>query len=379
MMGPQHSNTPTIQYSNPLRTMHHQKRIEKIRSQLARDSLDAILIINRENRRYLSGFTGSDGKLLITLKKAFLFVDSRYYLQAGSEAAGLVTLCLASDFISALIGVSKEEKIKNLGFESNEITIQGYQKLEQSLSEVTLISTADLTEDLRSIKDNEEIELIKQAQKIADRAFSHITGYIKESLSEKEIAWELESWMRLNGAEAVPFAPIVASGMNAAEPHHSSGDKRIKKGEMIVLDFGAAVAGYSSDMTRTVFLGKPTEEQKKIYGIVLSSQQRALKKLKAGVATREIDDIVRTVIENENFGKFFQHNLGHGVGLGTHEKPTLGPLSDSFLAENMICTIEPGIYIPSWGGVRIENLFLIKKDEAEMLTRSPQEIEEMVI
>ena len=359
--------------------MHYQKRIEKIRVRLARDSLDAILIINRENRRYLTGFTGSDGKLLITSKKVFLFVDSRYCLQAEKEVAGLAILCLTPDFISALIKVNKEEKIKNLGFESNEITVQGYQKLEQSLSEVTLISTADLTEDLRSIKDNEEVELIKQAQNITDRAFSHIIGYIKESLSEKEIAWELESWIRLNGAEAVPFVPIVASGINAAEPHHFSGDKRVKKGEMIILDFGAVVSGYSSDMTRTVFLGKPTARQKKIYEIVLSSQNRVLKKLKAGITIKEIDGIAKAVIESEGFGEFFQHNLGHGVGLSVHEKPTLCPLNDSFLAEDMLCTVEPGIYLPGWGGVRIENLLLIKKNEAELLTRSPQKIERMVI
>lgn len=359
--------------------MHYQKRIEKIRALLFKDSLDAILITNRENRRYLTGFTGSDGKLLITSKKVFLFVDSRYCLQAEKEIAGLAVLCLTSDFINALIKVSKEEKIKKLGFESNEITVQGYQKLEQSLSGVTLISTVEPIEDLRSIKDNEEVELIKQAQNITDRAFSHIIGYIKESISEKEIAWELESWMRLNGAEAIPFVPIVASGMNAAEPHHFSGDKRVKKGDMIILDFGAVVAGYSSDMTRTVFLGKPTARQKKIYEIVLSSQNSALKKLKAGIATKEIDGIARSVIENEGFGEFFQHNLGHGVGLAVHEKPTLGPSSDSFLAEGMLCTIEPGIYLPGWGGVRIENLLLIKKDEALMLTHSPQEIEKMVI
>ncbi|MBT9132650.1 aminopeptidase P family protein [candidate division NPL-UPA2 bacterium Unc8] len=359
--------------------MHHQKRIEKIRAHLARDSLNAILIINRENGRYLSGFTGSDGKLLITSKKVFLFIDSRYYLQAEKEAAGLAVLCLTSDFISALTKVSKEEAIKNLGFESNEVTIQGYQKLEQNLTGITLIPTTDLTESLRSIKDIEEIELIKQAQNITDRAFSHIVGYIKESHSEKEIAWELESWMRLNGAESVSFMPIVASGMNAAEPHHRSSDKRIKKGEMIILDFGAVVAGYSSDMTRTVFLGKPTARQKKIYEIVLSSQNKVLKKLKAGITTRKIDGIARAAVESESFGKFFQHNLGHGVGLTVHEEPTLGPLSDGFLVKDMICTIEPGIYLPGWGGVRIENLLLIKKDGAELLTRSPQEIEEMVI
>jgi len=359
--------------------MHHQKRIEKIRAQLARNSLDAILIINRENGRYLSGFTGSDGKLLITLKKVFLFVDSRYYLQAEKEVAGLAIVSLTSNFISAFSKVSKEEKIKNLGFESNEVTVQGYQKLKQNLTGITLIPTTDLTESLRSIKDNEEIELISQAQRITDQAFSHIVGYIRESLSEKEIAWELESWMRINGAEAVSFMPIVASGTNAAEPHHRSSDKRIKKGEMIILDFGAVVADYSSDMTRTVFLGEPTAKQKKIYGIVLSSQQTALKKLKAGVATREIDGVARAVIKNESFGKFFQHNLGHGVGLIVHEEPTLGPTSDGFLAEGMICTIEPGIYIPGWGGVRIEDLLLIKKDGAELLTHSPQEIERMII
>ena len=359
--------------------MHYQERIEKIRAHLARDSLDAILVTNRENRSYLTGFTGSDGELLITSKKVFLFVDSRYRLQAEKEVAGLAVLCLTSDFINSFIRVSKEEKIKKLGFESNEITIQRYQKLEQSLSGVTLISTTDLIEDLRSIKDSEEIELIKQAQSITDRAFNHIIGYIRESLSEKEIAWELESWIRLNGAEAVPFVPIVASGMNAAEPHHHSSDRRVKKGEMVILDFGAVVGGYSTDMTRTVFLGKPTARQRKIYETVLSSQNRVLKKLRAGIATREIDGIARAVIENEGFGEFFQHNLGHGVGLSVHEKPTLGPSSDDFFAEGMLCTIEPGIYLPGWGGARLENLLLLKKDGAELLTRSPQEIEEMII
>lgn len=357
----------------------YKKRTEELRSQFSEDRLDAVLIIKEENRRYLSGFTGSSGSLLITGERNFLLTDSRYHIQAKREALDFQLLDITSNFQEPFSKIIKREKIKRLGFESNRLSFWRYRELKKFLRETKLVPVIDLVENLRSLKSETELNYLLRAQEITDRAFHHIKGYLKEVRTEKQVAWELEKYMREKGAETCPFAPILASGINAASPHHRSSDKKIRSGEMIIMDFGAQVAGYGSDMTRTVFLGEPTGKQVEIYELVLSSQKAALERLRAGIAGKEIDGTARRIIENRGLGEFFHHNLGHGVGLDIHEKPTLGPLHSELLLENMVCTVEPGIYLPEWGGIRIEDMALIQKDGARILTQSPKELDRVII
>ncbi len=357
----------------------HRERIEKLRSEFAEDGLEAVFIVKVENRRYLSGFTGSDGNLLITEEKKILLTDSRYHLQARKESPDFELIDITSDFRKPFSRIIKEENIGKLGFESNHLSFWRYRKLKDFLRETELVPVIDLVENLRSIKSRQEIDRLIRAQEITDRAFHYIMTYLREGLTEKQVAWELEKYIRDEGTEILPFAPILASGINAAEPHHKSSDKKIEAGEMVLMDFGALVSGYGSDMTRTVFMGEPTRKQAEMYELVLSSQKAALEGLKAGVRGKDIDKTARKIIESKGRGDFFRHSLGHGVGLEAHEKPTLSPTRDNLLFENMVCTIEPGIYLPGWGGIRIEDMALVREDGAKILTRSPKELDQVVL
>jgi len=358
----------------------YEKRLKKLRSLFNEDKLDALLIVKEENRRYLSGFTGSNGNLLITGERNFLFTDSRYLIQAQREASHFQLLDTTSGgFQPSFSKVIKKEKIWRLGFESNYLSFWQYQELKKNLPGTELIPVLDLVENIRSIKSRQELSYLVQAQEVTDRAFHHITSYLKEGLTEKQVAWELEKYLREEGTETLPFVPILASGINAAEPHHKNSDKKIRLGEMVLLDFGATVSGYSSDMTRTVFMGEPTKKQVEIYELVLSSQKAALKKLQAGITGKDVDSTAREVIKSKGLNGAFLHNLGHGVGLEVHEKPMLGPSHSGILLENMVCTIEPGIYLPEWGGIRIEDIAVVREDGAKVLTRSPKELDSVVV
>lgn len=357
----------------------YRERIKKLRSEFAEDGLEAAFITKVENRCYLSGFSGSDGSLLITEEKSFLLTDSRYHLQARKESPDFEPIDITSGFQKPFSKIIKEENIGKLGFESNHLSFWQYRKLKKLLRETELLPVIDLVENLRSIKSRQELNRLIRAQEITDRAFHYIMTYIREGLTEKQVAWELEKYIRDEGTEILPFTPILASGINAAEPHHRSSDKKIESGEMVLLDFGAMVSGYGSDMTRTVFMGAPTRKQAEMYELVLSSQKAALKILKAGIRGKDIDKTARKMIESKGLGDSFRHSLGHGVGMEAHEKPTLGPTRDNLLFKNMVCTIEPGIYLTGWGGIRIEDMALVRKDGAKILTRSPKELDQVVI
>jgi len=354
----------------------YEKRLKKLRSLFNEDKLDALLIVKEENRRYLSGFTGSNGNLLITGERNFLFTDSRYLIQAQREAPHFQLLDTTSGFQPSFSKVIKKEKLGRLGFESNYLSFWQYRELKKNLPGTELIPVLDLVENIRSIKSRQELNCLIQAQEVTDRAFHHITSYLKEGLTEKQVAWELEKYLREEGTETLPFVPILASGINAAEPHHKNSDKKIKSGEMVLMDFGATVSGYRSDMTRTVFMGEPTGKQAEIYELVLSSQKAALKKLQAGITGKAVDNAAREIIKNKGLNGSFLHNLGHGVGLEVHEKPMLGPSHTGILLENMVCTIEPG---PEWGGIRIEDMAVVRKEGAKVLTRAPKELDSVVI
>ncbi len=267
-----------------------------------------------------------------------------------------------------------ETKADSLGFESRDVTQDTYRRMSDIAGKVEsplrLVPLADTVERLRMIKEPEEIELISRAVEISDNAFRHIEGEIRVGMTEKEIAWELEKYMRENGSEQIPFEVIVAAGPNAALPHARPSERRIQKGEPVLMDLGARGMGYASDLSRTIGTGKPNGTFRKIYDTVLGAQLTALSLIREGMTGEQADRLARTVIEETGYGNEFGHALGHGVGLAVHEEPRLGPGSTETLKEGMVFTIEPGIYLPGWGGARIEDLATIENGKIRVITRA---------
>lgn len=331
---------------------------------------------NPANRRYLSGFTGTAGVVLITAKEAYLVTDFRYIEQAQRQAEGYTIVRHTHDMLTKLAELITKERIHKLGFEQDHLSFGQYRLFKEALQESScqLEPTSGLVEKLRLTKDEQEIELIKKAVQIADHTFEHILKFLKPGLTEREVANELEWTMRKLGATSSSFDIIVASGARSALPHGVASDKVIEEGDMVTLDFGAVYQGYVSDITRTVAIGEPHPKLKEIYEIVLEAQKRGVAHIKAGLSGREADAICREYIASHGYGEHFGHSTGHGIGLDVHEGPTLSTKSETILQAGMIVTVEPGIYIPGLGGVRIEDDVLITEDGNEVLTQSPKEL-----
>ncbi|MFP4017389.1 MAG: M24 family metallopeptidase [Halanaerobiales bacterium] len=344
-------------------------RIERVHKIMDENNLDGFLIESPENRYYLSGFTGTAGRLLFTEDKNYFLTDFRYVEQAREQTEGYEVYQINKNFELKLDELIQENGIKRLGFESKAITFLQYQKYEDHL-ETELIPTKDYIEKLRLIKDQSEIEKIKKAVEITDRAFEHILGFIKPGISEKEVALELEFFQKKLGAEKNAFDFIVASGRRSSLPHGVASDKKIEYGDFVTMDFGAFYQGYCSDMTRTVVVGEPDEKQKEIYEIVLKAQLEVIENIKAGMSCVDVDDIARGIISDAGYGDKFGHGLGHGIGLEVHEGPRLSFTSEGILKQGMVVTDEPGIYLPDWGGVRIEDDLLITENGCEVLNQA---------
>jgi Xaa-Pro aminopeptidase len=349
-------------------------RLKKIKKSLRELNLDAILIMHPENRRYLTGFTGSAGIALITLSNSYLLTDFRYVEQAQKEAPDYQVIDPGSETYKKISELLEKDNVRELAFEEDYITFKKYKELKEKLPTYNLVPKTGLVENLRKIKDENELKLLKKAIEISDLAFEHILNYIKPGVMEKEIALELEYFMRKNGAEDIAFPTIVASGERSSLPHGIASTKKIAHGELVTMDFGAVFEGYNSDITRTVCVGKPTSDQKKIYNLVLKAQITAEEKMKAGITCKEADSIARDIIKEAGYGDHFGHGLGHGVGLAVHEGPTLSFKNDEFLKEGMTVTVEPGVYIPRWGGVRIEDIVLATENGVSILTNSNKEL-----
>jgi Xaa-Pro aminopeptidase len=350
------------------------KRVTKLRRLFEAKHIDAVFITQPENRRYLSGFHGTAGYLFITPQKAVLATDFRYTEQAAAEAPDFEILRIGGTMAEWLPGLVSDSGIKNLGFEPGDVTYDFYRQLQGVFKKkqvaVKLMPLSGLVESLRAVKDAAEIELIIKASAITDAAFEHVSANLKSGITEKQLAWELEKSMRESGSQALPFDIIVGSGPNAALPHAKPSDRIIKNGEPVVIDMGAKTGGYASDLSRTVCAGKPDAQLIKIYNIVLEAQQSAIADIKEGMTGHEADDIARQVIVKAGYGDAFGHSLGHGVGLAEHENPRLGPGSKDILTDNMIFTIEPGIYVPGWGGVRIEDTVVMKNGRVRLITKA---------
>ncbi|MFC1934294.1 M24 family metallopeptidase [Chloroflexota bacterium] len=349
-------------------------RLKKLRQSLVEKEIDAIFVSQPENRYYLSGFDGSSGYLLITPQDAVLATDFRYVGQAKTQAPDYQIFQITGnmpDWFSRLVAGQNSSR---LGFEAGDITFAMYRQLSDILNKaqfrLKLVPVDGLVESLRMIKEPEEIELITKAAEIAVRALEYIEDKMRIGMAEREVAWEIEKFMRENGSQALPFEVIVASGPNSALPHAKPSQRQISPGEPIVIDIGARFGGYSSDLSRTICLGTPDDTFKKVYDTVLGAQLAAIAIIKGGMSGDEADSLARTVIEQAGYGEAFGHGLGHGVGLVPHEQPRLGPNSTELLSSGMVFTIEPGIYLTGWGGVRIEDLLVMEGDKARVLSKA---------
>ncbi|MGB7606088.1 MAG: Xaa-Pro peptidase family protein [Lutisporaceae bacterium] len=354
-----------------------EKRLAKLRERLAANNLDAAFLYSAENIRYISGFTGSTGYVIVTANKAYFITDFRYKDQAHKQCKGFEVIIHSNSLIDEIKKSVQVNKVNRIGIEDNFMTVAMYENLKSNLQGVEVAPLKDILEAIRMIKDADEIEAIEKAANIADSAFKHILDFIKPGVTEKEVALELEYTMKKNGATNLSFESIVASGVRSSLPHGVFTDKVINNGEFLTLDFGCVYNGYCSDMTRTVFVGKADDKQKKIYNIVLEAEKAALEQYKPGMLGKEVDKVARDIISAEGYGDNFGHGLGHGVGLAVHEEPRVSPLGEKKLEAGMVVTDEPGIYISEYGGVRIEDLILITEDGCRVLSKSPKHLIEL--
>jgi len=353
-------------------------RIEQLRKKMNKEQVDGLIIQSVANRKYMSLFTGSSAFLYISQQQQVLLTDFRYVEQANIQSPNYQVIDYGKKGLyTTLNELLKKDQVIRLGFEAEGITYAQYDQYKEKLEVKELVPICNWIESLRMIKSEDEIRCIQKAASIADQAFTHILSFIKVGVSEKDIALELEFFMKKQGAENLSFDTIVASGVRSSLPHGAPTDKKIQSGDFVTMDFGCIYQGYCSDMTRTVVVGKANEKQKKIYHIVLEAQEKALKNLKAQKTGKEIDTIARNIISEQGYGDYFGHGLGHSVGLEIHESPRLSINEETILKPNMSMTVEPGIYIPDFGGVRIEDLVIITEDGVCNLTTSSKELIEL--
>jgi Xaa-Pro aminopeptidase len=348
------------------------KRISLLRSRLSSLAVDALLLLDMKNVRYLTGFTGSDGVLVVSESTVCLMVDGRYTTQAKEEAAG-VDIYEYRDKIDGVVDIVTDRNYMVVGFESAAMSVDVYERLRSRLAHAILRPLSEELSDLRSVKDGEEVELLRKAAAIAAAALEGCRHLIKPGVRERDFSLDLEFAMRRGGAQETSFPTIVASGEHSALPHATPGYRQFARGDMLVIDFGAVCDGYRSDETWTCVLTEATQRQRDIYEIVRQAHDRAVDAIRAGVRCAEIDRIARDCIEDRGLGAYFSHGTGHGVGLDVHEAPRLAAKSEQTLVEGMVVTVEPGVYIPGLWGVRLEDMVLVKEDSGEVLTKMSKE------
>lgn len=360
------------------------ERIESLRKKLQDHDAQAMMILVAENRRYLSGFTGEDngydesaGALFISKEKLLLATDSRFTVQAEEEAQDFEIYCYKKGLGTELSDILSLMEIQSLGFEPERLSFKDHEKMKallaEKLPEVELRPLSGLVEEIRAVKDEKEIETIRKSLHIAERALKDLLPVLGVGMEEKEAAWLLEQNLRNLGAEGLSFPTIVACGKNSAKPHAIPSKKASTEKTPILFDWGCKVNAYCSDITRTFFLREPDEIFMKIFGIVKKAQEEATQAIREGISGKKIDAIARSIIADAGFGEYFGHSLGHGVGLAIHEAPRLSPLQDAPLKTGMVVTVEPGIYLPEWGGIRLENMVVVREDGPEILNQTSVE------
>lgn len=361
-------------------------RVSRLRAELDSAEVDAILISQPESRYYLSGYRGHDlpprdsaGYLLVSKNAALLFTDTRTSEQAKQEAPDFEVVTYsagakASDLLKERIsGLG----VKKVAFESIHLPHLLFTKFGEALHGVAdLVATQDLVDRLRIVKDAKELAMLQAAIDVLDECLAHVLTEVRPGRTEKEIAWEVERYLRTHGADGTSFNSIVASGPNASMPHAIPTDRQFQRGEPIKIDIGALKDGYCSDMTRTVCIGPAPEKLKEVYGIVLEAQEAAERNMRPGMTGIQVDELSRAVIEQAGYKEQFSHSTGHGIGLEVHEPPWVSPIrGETVLQPGMVFSVEPGIYLPGWGGVRIEDLVVMEEGGARVLTGSPKQLE----
>jgi Xaa-Pro aminopeptidase len=356
------------------------QRIEFLRNSMDSADIDTLLVLVGENRLYLSGFTAEDhqydesaGALLITPNHLILATDSRFDLQARDEAPLYEVVIYKQGLAKSLPGLLKRLHTRRLGFEAARLSYHGYRQfkveLEKASLSVELVPLENFVETFRRIKSAREIELTRQALELAEQVFRRVVKKMAPGMTEKAVAWEMERGMREDGAQDISFPVIVAAGPNSALPHAVPTDRPIAAGEPILFDWGARLNAYCSDTSRTVIFGPADDTFKRVHHTVLEAQKRAIAAITSGAATTTVDAAARTYIDSKGFEGKFGHGTGHGTGLAVHEGPRLSPLKETRLETGMIVTVEPGIYLAGWGGVRIENQVVVRADGSDVLNR----------
>ncbi len=349
----------------------YRHRISSVREQMRSRNIDCLLVSCPENVRYLVGFAGSSGWVLVTINDVVLATDARYLERVHLEQPWLTTDLVTGTFVDFVGAYMTLLDVRSLGVEGDHIPYIRVEGIKASVCEraanCSVESTEGIIEALRMVKDDAEILPIRSAATLADAALSYAIEVVRPGMAERTLAWLIERWLREHGSEAVPFPVIVASGANSSLPHALSSERPILEGEPVVIDLGARVDGYCSDLTRTLFLGHMGGQFQEMYSTVLSAQESAVVGVRTGMSGAEADELARSVIRESRFDGFFTHGLGHGVGLEIHERPTLNARSSDVLVDNMVFTIEPGVYVPGLGGVRIEDTVVLRDGLAHAL------------
>ena len=348
-------------------------KIERIRQRLHEESIDALLVTNPYNRRYMANFTGTAGVVFITKEEALFITDFRYVEQATEQAVGYTVVEQRRTVVEQVADEVVRLGVRTLGFEKDHMTYGEFEIFEEYV-DAMLVPVSGWVEQLRLIKTEDELAILQRAADIADETFEHLCTYIRPGVSELDVANEMERYMRSLGATQSSFDSIVASGVRGALPHGVASDKLIEEGELVTLDFGALYNGYISDITRTVAVGEPSEQMKEVYEIVLAAQKRGVEQIRPGMKASEADQVVRDVIVEKGYGEAFGHSTGHGIGLEVHEMPALSSRNDTVLQCGMTVTVEPGIYLPGIGGVRIEDDIVLTETGNRRLTKSSKEL-----
>jgi Xaa-Pro aminopeptidase len=350
-------------------------RLDQVRASLAEQSIDALLVSQTENRAYLSGFKGSAGVLCISAESALIATDFRYFEQVAIESPHYKLVKVTStvaEIVPELLGL---QPLKRVGFEADHLAFADAQEWMQAAPGPEWVPTKGLVMEMRAVKDAGEVAALREAIRLTDEALAATLPQAGEGMTERHLAWLLESYIRTHGSPGVSFEVIVAAGPNGARPHAGASNEALPAGQPIVIDMGARMGGYCADLTRTVCIGQPREPERfwEVYNLVLCAQQAAEAAIRPGRTGKEVDAVARDLISEAGYGEYFGHGLGHGVGLAIHELPRLSRLATAPLVPGNVVTVEPGIYLPGWGGVRIEDVVLVTEHGVEVLTRAAKD------
>ncbi|MEA2460213.1 MAG: hypothetical protein QOH90_390 [Actinomycetota bacterium] len=353
--------------------MDHDSRVARLQAGLQGAEVDGLLVTDLTNVRYLTGFSGTNGQVLVTASGATFLTDGRYRARSQQLVKGADIVVYPDGLGDALPGLVQKAEVRRLGIEARNVTLALKDRIVSAAGGAELVPTDSLVEKLRRSKDDDEVRRLEEATSVSDSAFKYIIDRLEPGRTEIEIALDLEIEMRRSGADDVSFEPIVGSGPLSAHIHHTPSSRRLEKGDLVLMDFGARVDGYCSDLTRTVVLGAATDEQLKVYEIVRAAQQAGIDALRPGATGRDVDGAARKVIADAGHGDVFEHGLGHGLGLDIHEDPRLARTSDDVAMAGDVITVEPGVYLTDFGGIRIEDDVLVTDDGARVLGSAPKD------